>query len=77
MTILMVKVNFTGEGEWMLVFNEIKLYRDEQVDAELLMIKDNYMARVYSPVEGDVNYGMLSLVTTMAVRTLTVLLVRR
>ena len=22
------EVNFTGEGEWMLVYNEIKLYRD-------------------------------------------------
>ena len=48
-------VNFTGPGEWMLVFNEVKLYRDYQVDAEFAMIKDNYQARVYSPFGGDRN----------------------
>ena len=43
-------VNFTGAGEWMLVFNEIKLYRDpQQLDCEFAMQKDNYNARVYSP----------------------------
>ena len=42
-------VDFDGAGEWMLVFNEIKLYRDGQGDAEFAMIKDNYQARVYSP----------------------------
>ena len=43
-------VNFTGKGEWMLVYNEIKLYRDPmQMDCEFAMIKDNYQARVYSP----------------------------
>jgi len=41
--------DFEGPGEWMLVFNEIKLYRDEQVDAEFAMLRDNYQARVYSP----------------------------
>ena len=43
------RVNFTGEGEWMLVYNEIKLYREHQMDCEFAMIKDNYQARVYSP----------------------------
>lgn len=43
------EVNFTGPGEWMLVYNEIKLYRDHQMDCEFAMIKDNYQARVYSP----------------------------
>lgn len=47
--------NFTGAGEWMLVFNEIKLYRDNQLDCEFAMIKDNYQARVYSPFGGDVD----------------------
>lgn len=42
-------VDFEGKGEWMLVFNEIKLYRDGQGDCEFAMIKDNYQARVYSP----------------------------
>lgn len=42
-------VNFTGAGEWMLVYNEIKLYREHQLDCEFAMVKDNYQARVYSP----------------------------
>lgn len=46
-------VNFTGVGEWMLVYNEIKLYREHQDDCEFAMIKDNYQARVYSPFGGD------------------------
>lgn len=43
------EVNFTGAGEWMLVFNEIKLYREHQHDCEFAMVKDNYQARIYSP----------------------------
>lgn len=42
-------VNFTGKGEWMLVYNEIKLYREEQIDCEFAMRKDDYQARIYSP----------------------------
>ena len=45
-------VNFEGKGEWMLVYNEIKLYRDEQDDCEFAMIKKNYDAKVYSPSTG-------------------------
>lgn len=45
-------VNFAGAGEWMLVFNEIKLYRENQLDCEFAMLKDNYVARVYSPIDG-------------------------
>lgn len=44
-------VNFTGAGEWMLVYNEIKLYREHQLDCEFAMLKDNYQARVYSPLD--------------------------
>lgn len=44
-------VNFTGAGEWMLVYNEIKLYREHQLDCEFAMLKDNYQARVYSPFD--------------------------
>ena len=51
-------VNFTGAGEWMLVYNEIKLYRDFQRDCEFAMIKDNYQARVYSPMDGTVAQEM-------------------
>ena len=46
-------VNFTGKGEWMLVYNEIKLYREGQLDCEFAMTKDHYAARVYSPFNHD------------------------
>ena len=47
-------VNFAGKGEWMLVYNEIKLYREHQLDCEFAMVKDNYNARIYSPMDGVV-----------------------
>lgn len=40
-------------GEWMLVFNEVKVYRDHEADCDFAMIKENYVARIYSPI-GDV-----------------------
>jgi len=46
-------VDFDGPGEWLLVWNEIKLYRDHQMDCEFAMIRDNYQARVYSPYDSD------------------------
>lgn len=46
------EVNFTGAGEWMLVFNPVKVYRDYQGDADFAMKKADYAARVYSPVAG-------------------------
>lgn len=46
-------VDFDGEGEWMLVFNEVKVYRDGQSDCDFAMIKDNYVARIYSPIDGE------------------------
>ena len=54
-------VNFEGAGEWMLVYNEIKLYREHQMDCEFAMIKDNYQARIYSPMDGvDTNFDRQS-----------------
>lgn len=52
------EVNFTGKGEWMLVYNEIKLYRDhpdgtKQWDCEFAMIKDDYQARIYTPYDWE------------------------
>ena len=52
------EVNFTGKGEWMLVYNEIKLYRDhpdgtKQWDCEFVMLKDDYQARVYTPYDWE------------------------
>lgn len=41
-------VNFTGDGEWLLVFNEVKVYEDYQTDADFAMIKGNYQALVYN-----------------------------
>ena len=37
-------VNFTGEGEWMMVFNEVKLYDDRWRESykDFAMIKSNY-----------------------------------
>ena len=64
------EVNFgeseTATGEWMLVYNEIKLYRDhpdgtKQWDCEFAMIKDDYQARIYSPYA--VSYTHLTLPT--------------
>ena len=55
------EVNFEGKGEWMLVYNEIKLYREHQMDCEFAMIKDNYQARIYSPMDGvDTNFDRQS-----------------
>lgn len=45
------EVNFTGKGEWMLVYNEVKLYRDEQVECEFALVADNFHARLYSPLD--------------------------
>lgn len=47
------EVNFSGDGEWMLVFNEIKLYRDGQRDCEFAMLPGNYNARLYSPAGAE------------------------
>ena len=46
-------VDFAGEGEWMLVFNEIKLYYDYQADHDFAMKAEDYNARVYSPIDAD------------------------
>ena len=54
------QVNFTGAGEWMLVFNEIKLYREHQMDCEFAMRKGDYVARIYSPVAEDTNFNAQS-----------------
>lgn len=53
-------VDFEGAGEWMLVYNEIKLYREHQMDCEFAMLKDNYQARIYSPVDADTNFNAQS-----------------
>ena len=42
-------VNFSGAGEWMLVFNEVKTYYDYEPACNFAMKADNYNARIYSP----------------------------
>ena len=46
------EVNFTGDGEFLLVWNEIKNYRDRETDADFAMRKADYSAYVYNAV-GD------------------------
>ena len=48
-------VDFEQEntGEWMLVYNEVKVYRDFLGDADFAMINRNYIAKVYNPVGAD------------------------
>ena len=41
-------VNFTGEGPWMLVFNEPKVYGDRQTNADFAMKREDYAAYVYN-----------------------------
>lgn len=46
-------VNFTGVGEWMLVFNEVKLYNEHLNTCDFALRKEDYFARVYSPIDGE------------------------
>ena len=36
------KVNYTGEGEWMLVFNEVKLYEDRETYKDFALQAKNF-----------------------------------
>ena len=60
-------VDFEGEGEWMLVYNEVKVYRDLQRDCDFAMVKGNYEARVYSPITGKVSDNKAAINWTSAV----------
>lgn len=42
--------DFAGRGEWMLVYNEVKLYRDRETYEDFALVKTDYNARVYSPL---------------------------
>lgn len=41
-------VNFTGEGPWMLVFNEPKVYKSRETNADFAMKREDYAAYVYN-----------------------------
>ena len=49
------KVNMTGEGEWMLVFNEIKIYDAREVDHDFAMKnRDGICPRLFKTNVGDI-----------------------
>lgn len=53
-------VDFSTEdtsGEWMLVFNEVKVYKDGETDADFAMVAENYDAYVYNAA-GDLMKGI-------------------
>ena len=43
-------VDFEGKGEWMLIFNEVKVYAPWETDQDFAMIARDYNGYVYSPV---------------------------
>ena len=43
-------VDFVGPGEWMLVYNEVKLYRERETYEDFALVKTDYNATVYSPL---------------------------
>lgn len=52
------EVNFTGEGEWMLVFNEVKLYDDwRESYKDFAMINTNYVNELMTPRVFKTNVG--------------------
>lgn len=53
-------VDFEGKGEWMLIFNEVKVYAPWETDQDFAMIARDYNGYVYSPVgaKGDVDNQM-------------------
>lgn len=51
------EVNLTGSGEWMLVFNEVKLYRDREQYDDYAMTKENFTNGVMTPRVAKTNIG--------------------
>lgn len=49
--------DFTGDGPWMMVYNEVKVYEDFQGDADFAMIRDNYTGVIYSALPEDMPTG--------------------
>lgn len=43
-------VSANGVGEWMLVFNEIKVYWPHQADQDFALKAEDYFSSIYSPV---------------------------
>lgn len=51
------KVNFTGEGEFMLVLNEVKLYDERKTCKDFVMKKEDYVGKVMVPRVFKTNIG--------------------
>lgn len=53
------EVNFTGEGEWMLVYNEIKIYDDawRENESDFALINTNYTDKEMTPRVFKTNIG--------------------
>lgn len=51
------KVNFTGEGEYMLVLNEVKLYDERKTNKDFVMKKEDYVGGVMVPRVFKTNVG--------------------
>lgn len=53
------EVNYTGAGEWMLVFSEVKLYEAKHTNKDFVLKKDNSVdkkiyPRVFKTAVGDI-----------------------
>lgn len=53
------EVNFDGEGPWMLVYNEVKVYKDAETNKDFAMTKENQVRgiivpRVFATHPGDI-----------------------
>ena len=51
------KVNFNGEGEFMLVLNEVKLYDERETYKDFAMKVENYVGKVMVPRVFKTNVG--------------------
>ena len=51
------EVNYTGAGEWMLVFNEVKLYGSKETYKDFALQKTNYIDGVMTPRLFKTNVG--------------------
>ena len=53
------RVDFEGAGEWMLVYNEVKIYKDYETAKDFAMTKENQVRglivpRVFKTMPGDI-----------------------
>ena len=62
------EVNFTGEGEWMLVYNEVKLYDDlRETYKDFALLKGNFTDGEMTPRVFKTNVGDIYTTNTLKV----------